>query len=299
MNRLRYFVQEAWANVRLNRTTTLVAIGTTAFTLACFGVFLLLYLNVKTFVGSLQEEIKAIVYLEEGLSQQAITDLGKRLSGDREAAGVIYTSKEQALAEYRRQFPAEQDLLIGLGENPLPASFEITVSPPYRSSESIKRWAERTRLLPGVTQVQYSRDWIENLSKLLGYFELVAVAVGTIFAAASVTIIGNTIRLTILARREDIEVMKLIGATGAFVKIPYLLEGAMLGLVGSALSLTMLKGGFEFIKLRLGQPGQVSGLVPAISFFPAEVSALLALAGLFVGCAGSLLSLAGYGSARL
>jgi cell division transport system permease protein len=299
MNRLRYFLQEAWASVRLNRTTTLVAIGTTTFTLACFGVFLLLYLNVKALVGSLQEEIKAIVYLEDGLTPQAIADVGRRLSADREAAAVAYTSKEAALAEYRRQFPAEQDLLQGLGENPLPASFEVTVSPPYRSPDSIKRWAERTRLLPGVTQVQYSRDWIENLSKLVGYLELVALAVGTILAAASVTIIANTIRLTILARRDEIEVMKLIGATGAFVKIPYLLEGAMLGLVGSALSLTMLKGGFEFLKLRLGQPGVVSGLVPAINFFPAEVSALLVLAGLFVGCAGSLLSLTGYGSARL
>jgi cell division transport system permease protein len=294
MNRLQYFWQEAVGNIRLNRTTTVLAIGTTAFTLACFGVFLLLYLNLKTMVGSFQDDVKAMVYLQEGLSPQGVQDLERRLRADREVAALTYVSKDKALTEFMRAFPSDRDLIRGLGENPLPASFEVTLAPAYRSSEAVTRWAERVRLAPGVTQVQYNRDWIDNLTRLLLYLEMVALAIGLILAAASVTIIANTIRLTLLARKEELEIMQLIGATAAFVKVPYVLEGALLGLVGAALSLVLLKGGFEFLKMRLAASAQILGLEQAISFFPTKVSLMMVVAGLLVGCTGSLLSLVGF-----
>ncbi|MBI5855117.1 MAG: ABC transporter permease [Nitrospirae bacterium] len=299
MNRLRYFLQEAMGNIRLNRTTTVLAIGTTAFTLACFGVFLLLYLNLRTMVGSLQDELKAMVYLQDMLPAQGVMEVERHLRADREVASLTYVSKEKALTEFMRAFPSEHDLLKGLGDNPLPASFEVTLAPEYRSSDAVMRWAERTRLTPGVAQVQYSRDWIDNLARLLFFLEVVALAVGTILAAASITIIANTIRLTLLARQEEREIMRLIGATQTFVKAPYVLEGALFGLVGAALSLALLKGGFEFMKMRLDQPGQALGFEMAMSFFPTKVSLMLVLAGLLVGCTGSLLSLIGFEKGKL
>jgi len=297
MKRLAYLVKEALANIRLNRTTTLVAVASTAFTLACFGVFLLLYLNLRGVVSSLQEDIKVVVYLHDGLSAQGLSDLQQRLRSEREIAALSYVSKEQALADFREQFPSEYHLLQGLGENPLPASFVVTLSPRFRSSEAVKQWAKRLSSMSGVAQVQYSRDWIENLSAVIGFLELGAVAVGGILSAASVTIIASTIRLTLYARREEIEILGLVGATRAFVRIPYLLEGAVLGGVGSLFSLAILRGGFDLFKLQLGPTGRFLGVESWLNFFPGHVSLWIIVAGLALGFTGSLVSLIQFGRA--
>lgn len=298
MRLVTYLVREAFTNIRINRTTTLIAMATTAFTLACFGVFLLLYLNLRGVVSSLQEDIQVIVYLNDGLSPQNVSDLQQRLNTGQGIASLTYVSKEQALADFRAQFPSELHLLQGLGENPLPASFVVTLGPQFRSSESVKRWAERVKGVPGVAQVQYSREWIENLATVIGYIQLAAIAVGAILSAASVTIIASVIRLTVYARRDEIEIMQLIGATGAFIKIPYLLEGAVLGALGGALSLALLKGGFELFKLQLGAPGRLLGIDSGFSFFPSHISLLMVVAGLLLGFTGSFVSLLEFGRAK-
>ena len=297
MKRIAYLVKESMTNIRLNRTTTLVAVASTAFTLACFGVFLLLYLNLRGVVSSLQDDIKIVVYLHDGLSAQGLSDLQQRLKGEREVATLSYVSKEQALADFREQFPSEYHLLQGLGENPLPASFVVTLAPRFRSSEAVRQWAKRLTTMAGVAQVQYSRDWIENLATVIGFIELGAVAVGSILSAASITIIASTIRLTLLARRDEIEILRLVGATGAFIKVPYLLEGAVLGAVGGLLSLAILRGGFDLFKLQLGPTGRFLGVESWLNFFPGHVSLLIIGAGLALGFTGSLVSLIQFGRA--
>jgi len=297
MKRIAYLVKESMTNIRLNRTTTLVAVASTAFTLACFGVFLLLYLNLRGVVSSLQDDIKIVVYLHDGLSAQGLSDLQQRLKGEREVATLSYVSKEQALADFREQFPSEYHLLQGLGENPLPASFVVTLAPRFRSSEAVRQWAKRLTNMAGVAQVQYSRDWIENLATVIGFIELGAIAVGSILSAASVTIIASTIRLTLLARRDEIEILRLVGATGAFIKVPYLLEGAVLGAVGGLLSLAILRGGFDLFKLQLGPTGRFLGVESWLNFFPGHVSLLIIGAGLALGFTGSLVSLIQFGRA--
>jgi cell division transport system permease protein len=299
MKHLQYVVEEAISNIRVNRTTTVIAVATTAFTLSCFGVFLLLYLNLKELTSALQQDIEVILYLADGLSSQQVGELQQRLAGQPEIGSLKFVSKDQALADFRSQFPSEQRLLQGLGENPLPASFVITLTPQYRSSVAVKRWTERLKALPGIAEVQYSRDWIDTLATIVRYIELGAMAVGMILAAASVTIIASTIRLALYARRDEIEILRLVGATGTFIKVPYLLEGAVLGLFGGALSLLVLRGGFEFYRMQLGPAGRFLGVESAFGFFPAQVSLVLVTVGLALGCLGSFISLAEFGRNRL
>jgi cell division transport system permease protein len=298
MKRISYLIKEALTNIRLNQTTTIVAVATTAFTMACFGVFLLLYLNLRGVTASLQDDIKVVVYLTDGLSAQVLADLQARIKGEREVAGLTYISKEQALEDFREQFPSEGYLLQGLGENPLPASLLVTVAHPSRSSEAVKRWSERLKTMPGVAQVQYNRDWIESVGGIVRYIEWIAIAVGTILAAASVTIIGSTTRLTLYARRDEIDIMRLIGATDTFIRIPYLIEGAILGALGGSLSVSLLKLGFEFLKLRLGTQGHFLGGGAAFTFFSGQVSVLIVMMGLLLGSVGSLVSLMAFERTR-
>ncbi|MBS0183232.1 MAG: ABC transporter permease [Nitrospira sp.] len=298
MRRLFYLVREAWANMRTNRTTTIVAVLTTAFTLACVGIFLLLYVNLRHAAGSLQEDVKVIVYLEDRLPRERVQELGRTLKIDRMVAEVFFISKERALGEFRAQFPSESHLLEGLGENPLPASFVVTLAPNFRSPDAMKGWVERVQTMEGVAKVDYNQEWLSLLAELIGYIELAAIGVGILLSAAAVTIIGNTIRLALLARREEIEILRSIGATRTFIRIPYFIEGAVLGACGSALSLGILKGAFELFRQQIQLTGRFSGIGDMISFFSLSVCLALVVVGMGLGFAGSVVSLLRVGQGR-
>ena len=298
MRRLLYLLREAVTNVLTNRTTTLVAVATTAFTFACVGVFLLLYVNLKTMATSLEQDIQVMVYLQDDVTEQARNDIEQQLKADRAIGSLTFVAKERALADFQAQFPSESRLLQGLGQNPLPASFVVTLTAESRSSDAMRRWANRTQLIPGVGQVQYNQEWVEALAGIVRYIEVAAIIVGMILSAASVTIIANTIRLALYSRREEIEILGLIGASATFIRVPYLLEGAALGLCGSALSLVILKGGFELFRHQIHSATRFLGVDALLTFFPFDMCVVLMLVGLFLGCAGSFLSLLRFGEGR-
>ncbi len=291
MTRLRYLLSEAADNIRTNRTTTLIALVTTTFTMLGMGVFLLLYWNVQGALGSLREEIKVRVYLRDTASLRDIAELRVRMSRDPAVAGVEFVSREQALATFRAQFPSEERLLNGLGENPFPASLVISVGPAYRSPEAVGTLVQKLKAFTEVEEVLYSRDWIENLAAALRYLEMLGMGVGAVLAASMVTILANTIRLALYARREEIEILRLIGATAGFIKTPFVLEGAILGGAGAACSLVLLRGMFEVAGSKMLLQGLFWGLGTRMAFLPVRVAVAILIGGIALGCLGSLVSL--------
>jgi len=298
MKWLWYLFREGWANLRMNRTTTVVATLTTAFTLACVGIFLLLYVNLRNAADWLQEDIRVIVYLEDQISTDDTQELQEKLKSDLMIAAVRHISKEEALTEFRSEFPSDSHLLEGLGENPLPASFVVTPASNYRSPDAVRRWAERILTMAGVAKVDYNQEWIDALAELTRYIELTAIGVGVILSAAAITIIGNTIRLALFARRDEVEILRLIGATRAFIRIPYFLEGAILGGCGSALALGMLKLGFELFRQQIASTGRFQGMESMVAFFPVPISLLFVAVGMGLGVAGSMVSMRRFGERR-
>jgi cell division transport system permease protein len=298
MRTLSYFFRESWVNMWTNRTTTMVAIVTTAFTLACVGVFLLLYVNLQAAAGWLQDDVKIMVYLDEELTSDSVAAVEQQLRGDHAVASLLFISKQQALREFKTQFPSESHLLEGLGQNPLPASFVVALSPSFRSPDAINRWAERVRQVAGVSKVDYNQDWIDALATVIRSIELIAVGIGVILSTAAVTIIANTIRLTLFARRDEISILRLIGATTSFIHVPYLLEGAMLGALGSALSLGMLKFMYELFRQQMQTTGRFAGLDRLMTFFSPSMCLALVAIGMGLGFAGSLVSIRRFGEAR-
>ena len=293
-----YLLREAMNNLRVNRGNVLIGIVTTAFTLVCFGVFLLLYLNLKNVTGTLQSDIEVIVYLDPGASEQAVSLVQKRLKTEPAAVTLTFVSQEQAFREFSEQFPEESLLLEGMDANPLPASVVVNLSPRFLDTESLSAFAERVKQLPGVTHVAYSQDWVDTLTLVVSYFELGAVVIGMILAMATVTIIANTIRLSLHTRKEEIEILRLIGATGVFIAIPYVIEGTILGAMGGGLSLALLKGVFEFFRLELNASGWFVGVEHILPIFPRQVSFLLVMTGMLLGCGSSVLSVFGLMKAR-
>ncbi len=296
--RLLYLLREAMNNLRVNRGNVLIGIVTTAFTLVCFGVFVLLYLNLKNVTGTLQSDIEVIVYLEPGASEQVVSLLQSRLETEPAVETLTLVSREQALQEFAEQFPEESLLLDEMDSNPLPASVVVNLSPRFLDTESLSAFAERVKQLSGVTHVAYSQDWIDTLTLVVSYFELGAAVIGMILAMATVTIIANTIRLSLQNRKEEIEILRLIGATGVFIAIPYVIEGTILGAMGGGLSLALLKGVFEFLRLELSASGWFVGVEHVLPIFPGQVSVLLVMTGMLLGCGSSMLSVFGLMKAR-
>ena len=297
LTRFRYLLGEAVDNIKANRTTTVIALATTTFTMLGMGVFLLLYLNVQDALGSLKDEIKVIVYLRDAVPPKTIAQLRSELSKDPAVAAVEFVSREQALATFRAQFPSEERLLSGFGDNPFPASLVVKVGPAYRSSEQVGALVQKLKALSEAEEVLYSQDWIENLAVAVRYLRVLGVGIGVVLAASMVTILANTIKLTLYARREEIEILKLVGATDRFVKAPLMVEGALQGALGAGCALALLYGIY-----RLGAPAlaeALSGAVGAIElrFLPPAQAGLVLATGALLGMCGSWIAVGRYADA--
>lgn len=290
MTRLRYLLGEAADNMRTNRTTTITALLIATFTMLGLGVFLLLYVNLQGTLNALREGIRVLVYLEESASPEEIANVRERLSRDPSFVGIEYVSREQALASFRARFPSEDRLLSGLGDNPFPASFVVKPAGEFRSSEAIGAVVRKLKAIPHVEEVLYNREWIERLAAALRGLQWAGLGLGTVLAVAMVTILANTIRLTLYARRDEIEILRLIGATPAFIKAPFVLEGALLGGAGALGSLVLLRGVFEVAQREIAAQHVLWGW-GGVAFLPGRVASAMLILGLALGCLGSVVSL--------
>ena len=290
MKRFAYLLGEALTSLRTNRTSTVVGVLTTGFTITSFGIFLLLYLNVQMVVGTLQDHIQLIVYLQDNFSPEEKIQLERWLKEEPSIEELSFVSKKDALEDFHQQFPEESFLLDGIGENPLPASFVATLSPSSQSATLASDLASQVQERPGVDRVQYSREWVERLTLFVSYLELGAVIIGLILSLASITIISNTVRLAFFVRREEIEILRLIGATGTFIAIPYVIEGAILGILGGGLSIALLRGMFAVFQQKILGLELMGGFSSTLEFFPFQTSLTLVTAGMVLGCTASILS---------
>jgi cell division transport system permease protein len=291
MRQLRYFLKETLFNLRGNKSTTLISMATIAFTMMLFGVFLLVYFNLDVLVGSLQQEIKVILYLRDGLSEKERADLEGKVRVEPGVSGVVYVSKAAALENFRRSLEGQDILLKGLGDNPLPASLELTLEKAYQSSEAVQRLAQQFKGLNGVEDIQYGREWVDNVNAVLEAVRVGSAAIGLILGLASVVIIAGTIGLTVWSRLEDIEVLQLIGATRAYIQMPFLMEGALMGLIGGVFAIGLLRGIFELAKNRLAEVGGFLGGQMNLLFLPLPWLLGFLAVGVGLGCTGSLLSI--------
>ncbi len=260
---------------------------TISFTMLIFGLFLLLYLNISALMTNVQSEIRILLYLDESGTPSQVAQIRKRLEAEPEISGIRFISKEEALDDFRESMKGNELLLKGLGENPLPASFELMVDPVYRSSEAMAGLVDRLRGIPGIDEIQYGREWVENINSWLWLFRIGALGIGGILAFTVTVIIANTIQLTLLSRRNEMEILRLIGATRSFIGIPFLLEGTLIGFVSGSLALLILIGLHRLVLQNLVNVRE--GLFGGdwLLFLPTPWAAGLLLMGVSLGFIGS------------
>ncbi|MFY9269985.1 MAG: permease-like cell division protein FtsX [Candidatus Manganitrophaceae bacterium] len=287
MRRLLFFIRTAVENMQINRLMAFLSFLTLSLTLMLFGVFLLIYNNLQGVIRLMQEDVQFSIYLSDGITEEERGTIREALSNDERIAMVQYISKEEALEIFKKEFQDEA-LLKSLGGNPLPASFEVKVKAPYQEPDRLSRMVDRFGKFQGVEEVQYGSEWLQNLDAFLTLLKRVGIGIGGLLAVAMITIVSNTVRLHFYNRKDEIETMILMGATSGFIKIPFFIEGSLIGLVSGGISVVMLFGVFRFASTYLQSIGGILHRFLNLHFLPAPFLAGMMAGGAFLG------GLAGY-----
>ncbi len=257
-----------------------LSVTTIAFSLFVFGLFGLVAVNIRRAIGDVSERVEVVAYLKRGVPVEAVALAQADIEAFPEVASVAFITEEEALARARHDLPEFQDIFQDLEANPLPASLDLRLKPPFRDAAHVAEVARRIRSLEIVDDVRYGQDWVEKLDRLRDIAGAVGSVIGAAFALVALIIIGTTIRMAVLQRSREIAVMRLVGATDSFIRMPFLLEGLVKGLLGGLLALGLAAGAWALIN---------SALLRA-SFFTPTQAALGVAAGGVLGLLGSALS---------
>ncbi|MGH7631553.1 MAG: cell division protein FtsX [Gemmatimonadales bacterium] len=281
---MRLLFREALLSFRRAPLLSGLSVTTIAFSLFTLGLFALIAVNLRQALQGLEERVEIVAFVLRGTPPETITLASQDVAAFPEVQDVEYVSEDQALERARKELVEFRDAYRDLQVNPLPASMEIRLKDGYRNAVAVESVAERLRGFTFVDDVRYGRDWVQRLDRLRNLTGIVGLVVGLAFASVAVVIIGVTIRLTILQRAREINIMRLVGATNSFIRGPFLLEGALKGLMGGLLSLVLCYAGYRLFQ------GSGTASLAGLVFFGPQLMLLLVLFGVLIGLGGSLVS---------
>jgi len=281
---VKLLTREALLSFRRAPLLSALSVTTIAFSLFTVGLFGLVALNLRQALRGLEERVEIVGFVLRGTPSEAIAVATQDISAFPEVKDVSYVSEEEALQRARNELVEFRDAYRDLQVNPLPASIEVRLRDGFRDAATVERVAQRLRGFGFIDDVRYGREWVQKLDYLRNITGLVGLVIGLAFAAVAVVIIGVTIRLTILQRAREISIMRLVGATNWFIRGPFLLEGALKGLLGGFLSLALCYAGYLLFRDKSG--GTFAGLL----FFEPQHMVVIVIFGVLLGLAGSLVS---------
>jgi cell division transport system permease protein len=255
----------------------MLGVVTIGFSLFAFGLFGLVAINIRTALREVEDRVEIRAFLVEGARDAQIEELMQRMQKNPAVAEVGYVTPDSALARARAELEEFRDVMDGAF---LPGSVELRLKEGQRDPQTVADLSRRLQTYPVVEEVRYGREWVEKLYRIRNIAALVGTVLGGVFALVAVIIIGSTIRMAILARAREIEIMRLVGATNMFVRLPYLIDGALKGVLGGGLAVAMSWG----TTMILGQS------LMKTQFFDGRQIALGIAAGGLLGLLGSWVS---------
>jgi len=281
---VKLLTREALLSFRRAPLLSALSITTIAFSLFTLGLFGLVAINLRAALRGLEERVEIVAFVLRGTPAETIALATEDIAAFPEVQDVQYITEAQALQRARRELVEFRDAYRDLQVNPLPASIEVRLKDGNRDATTVERVAQRLRGFSFINDVRFGREWVQKLDHLRNVTGIVGLVIGLAFAAVAVVIIGVTIRLTLLQRAREISIMRLVGATNWFIRGPFLLEGALKGLLGGLLSLVLCYGGYLLFRDRTG--GAFAGLI----FFQTFQMVAIVVFGVMLGLGGSLVS---------
>src|SRR5947207_5835326 len=288
-----YFFREAARRLWVSKRTSFVAIGMIAMSLFILGAFLLVAENLGRAVTQWRGRSRVDVFFAGDATPDQIHAVDAFLAAHPDLRARHFVTRDQALTQFKRDFANLSDVVGELDENPFPPSYQIDVTPSSIHSRFFESEMNELRALAGVDQVQFDWEWANRLQRVVDIINIAGLIAGGILALAAAFTIANVIRLTMLLYREEIEIMRLVGATERIIRGPFLIEGVLQGLLGAVAAIGILVGVFF---------GARHFLVPANSllfgflfngFLPWQKIAALVAGGMLAGWLGSWISVRG------
>ncbi len=289
--RLSYFSARALANLRQNVFVSIVTVGTISLALLIAALFLLVYVNLEGMALGWSDKVQVTAYFDREPSPLAVSALKGQVKALPGTAKVVFVSQADAEKRLRSRLKGQESLLEGITPEVLPASLEISLDRSHRESAQVASYVSALRRIQGITEVQYGEEWVQRFNSFMNLFRLMGALLGSFLALTVLFIVSNTIKLTIYARREELELLGLVGATRLFIKAPFLIEGVLQGALGAVLSLLAL---FACYYAFLENAGSFLGVNPAaagLCFLPLPHLAAILGGGVLLGFIGSLTSL--------
>ena len=288
-----YLIKEGFVNIRRNRMMSIASIGSVAAALMILGMVFLLIINMNHMVEDVKQQFDSIqLYLRDDVENEQILAIKSRLEGVEGIRELEFESKETALEKMREKWGDQAFLLEGLESNPLPNSIIIYVKD-IAYSDSI---VEEISGIGGIEEVKYYNDIVQKLLSIANFIRLLGLVVIAILVFLSIFIIGNTIKLTVAARKREITIMKYVGATNWFIRWPFFIEGMVLGLLGAVLSLAIVYFGYSYIYNAVSNQIYMlltTYIVPMNAIIK-DMMVIFAVLGMGIGALGSILSMRKY-----
>jgi len=273
-------VRESLIAFRRAPLLSALSVTTIAFSLFVVGLFGLVAVNLQNALRCVAERVEIVAYLLPGTPIESITLAEKDIEAFPEVQSATYVSEDSALARARAELVEFRDVLQELERNPLPASIEVKLRPRFRDVDHVNDVSDRLRGFGFVDDVRFGRDWVEKLDRLRGIAAAVGIVVGAAFAVVAIIIIGTTIRMAVLQRSREIAIMRLVGATNGFIRRPFLLQGAIKGMLGGLVAIALSYGAYTLINRWLIQA----------AFFSKEQAVAIVGFGTLIGFFGSAAS---------
>ena len=284
-HRLKYLTNEAFRMILRHKGVASMSIVIMSLALLMLAVFLLATDNLLKVIGQAQQEMKVYVYLDDSVDADGIQKLHHELLSGPEVESVVFIPRDEALAEFRTRLTEEDaEMLNALQTNPLPNSFWMTLKGEHRDHTTLVNVAGRISQIAGVEEVRYGKDFIDKFSRIIRGIYYVDIVVGFIVILSAIFIISNAVRLTVISRKRNIEILKLVGATNRFITVPFIIEGAFQGGVAAVFSLLLLFA-ITVASRRV---------VPELTFFSAEKSGIYLITCVVIGSLGSFAALRRY-----
>lgn len=255
------------------------------------GIFLSLSNNLQHSARELSKNLVAVFFLETDITEENRAALEVSIRKNPLVNDVLYISSPEARNNFQNKFPGLQDILNNLDKNPFPPSLEVTLKDENLSPQDISRFIEQTRQNEGINDVQFNQEWVDRMYSLSRLARAVGFFLGGILVLASFFIISNIIKLNVFSRQDEIEILRLSGASNSFIRIPFLLEGMILGILGGLLSLVLLFVLIKAFPLYLGSSLGVLDELIKFRFLSFSQCLILVASCAVIGFFGSMSSL--------
>jgi cell division transport system permease protein len=275
-----YALREALAAFRRTPLLTGLSVVAIAFALFVIGLFGLTAFNIRRAIERVEEKVEIVAYLTDATTAGQLDLAQQELRKLPEVERVTYVTRTEALATAMAEMEEFKDVFSDLEQNPLPASLEVRLKPGNRAPQQVERVAKRIQAYPFVEDVRYGRDWLNQIFTLRRIAAGVAMVIGGAFALVAAIVIATAVRITVFARREEIGIMRLVGATDGFVQRPFLLEGIISGLLGG-----LLAAGLTYATFRL-----LSDTMFRVEWVPLEWVVAVVIVGTVFGLLSSLVA---------